>query len=171
MSASSRSQALVPERAWQRRPMTLDDLDAVMAIEQVVYPFAWTRGNFRDSLAAGYDAQVLLERGGPLRAYSVAMDGVGETHLLNLTVAPDWRRQGLARVLLDALAARAHACGYTCIWLEVRLSNERALDIYRRYGFVEVGLRRGYYPAAGGRREDARVMQLMLAAKQEGAVA
>ena len=144
-------------------PMALHDLDAVMAIESAVYPFPWTLGNFRDSLAAGHDARLLRAPDGAVRAYSVAMTGVDETHLLNLAVAPAAQGQGLARALLDALVADARRCGHAKVWLEVRLGNARAHAVYRRYGFVEVGQRRGYYPAGAGRREDARVMQLSLA--------
>jgi ribosomal-protein-alanine N-acetyltransferase len=140
--------------------MTLADLPAVLAIEQSAYPFPWTYGNFVDSLAAGYDAQLLRAPDGAVRAYSVAMDVVDETHLLNLTVAPSWQGHGLARRLLDRLIERARGQGHRSLWLEVRLSNERAQAVYARYGFAEAGLRRGYYPAGAGRREDARVMKL-----------
>lgn len=146
----------------RREPMTLRDLDAVMALERAVYPFPWTVGNFRDSLAAGHDAWLLRAPDGAVRAYSVTMAGVDETHLLNLAVAPDAQGQGLARGLLDALVVDARLRGHAKVWLEVRLSNVRAHAIYLRYGFVEVGMRRGYYPAGAGLREDARVMQLTL---------
>lgn len=150
-------------RGLQREPMSLRDLEAIMAIERSVYPFPWTVGNFRDSLAAGHDAQLLRAPDGAVRAYSVAMAGVDETHLLNLAVASEAQGQGLARALLDALVADARLRGHAKIWLEVRLGNERAHGVYRRYGFVEVGRRRGYYPAVAGQREDACVMQLALA--------
>lgn len=143
--------------------MTLADLPRVLAIEQVVYPFPWTRGNFVDSLAAGHPTQVLRSADGAVQAYSVAQRGVQEMHLLNLTVSPALQGRGLARRLLDALVAQARAEGAQWLWLEVRPSNQRARDVYRRYGFEEVGLRRGYYPAAAGRREDACVMRLAIA--------
>ncbi len=145
--------------------MTLADLDAVLALEQVVYPFPWTRGNFVDSLAAGHVAQLLRTRAGALLAYCVALPGVEEMHLLNLTVAPAAQGRGLARCLLDALVARCRREHRGALWLEVRESNQHALRVYERYGFVAVGLRRGYYPAAGT-REDALVMRLPIAVEE-----
>lgn len=148
----------------RRLPMGLADLDAVLAIEQVAYPFPWMYGNFTDSLRAGYDAELLRRPGGAILAYSVAMHGAaGETHLLNLTVSPDARRQGHARELLDALVVRARERSHATLWLEVRMSNLRARAVYERYGFSQVGLRRGYYPAGQSAREDACVMKLELA--------
>lgn len=146
-----------------RVPMHLAHLNAVMAIEQSVYPFAWTHGNFVDSLAAGHAAHVLRTPAAAIAAYSVAMVGVQEMHLLNLTVAAPWQGRGHARALLDALVAQCRRDGLETLWLEVRPSNARAREVYRRYGFEEVGLRRNYYPAGGGRREDACVMRLALA--------
>jgi ribosomal-protein-alanine N-acetyltransferase len=150
------------DAAPERVPMTLADLDSVLALEQTVYPFPWTRGNFIDSLAGAHVAHVLRERSGGLAGYSVAMAGVDELHLLNLTVAPALQGRGLARWMLDALVARCRDEQHLQLWLEVRESNERARRVYARYGFAEVGLRRGYYPAVG-RREDAVVMRLEIA--------
>ena len=134
----------------------------MLAIEQAVYPFPWTHGNFVDSLVAGHAAQVLRAGDGTLAAYSVAMSGVQEMHLLNLTVAPPWQRRGLACALLDSLVAQCRRERHEALWLEVRVSNQRARDVYARYGFTQAGLRRGYYPAAGGQREDACVMRLSI---------
>ncbi len=142
------------------RAMTVADLDAVMAVEAGAYSFPWTRGNFIDSLAAGYLALVLASPQDGIVGYLVAMAGVDEMHLLNLTVAPGWQRRGLARELLDALEAHCRAAGLSMLWLEVRQSNERARALYARRGFAEVGLRRGYYPAPMSKREDAVVMSL-----------
>jgi len=148
--------------APQRAPMTVADLDAVLAIEIQAYEFPWTRGNFIDSMAAGYRAELLRNAHGTLCAYCVAMSGVQEMHLLNLTVAPDWQHRGLARGLLDVLVADSRTAGALWLWLEVRESNRRAREVYRQYGFSQIGWRRGYYPAAAGRREDACVMRLPL---------
>lgn len=148
-------------------PMTLADLDAVLALEQSVYPFPWTRGNFVDSLVAGHVTRLLRARSGALLAYSVALPGVDEMHLLNLTVAPAAQGRGLARALLDALVAQCRHERCAMLWLEVRESNQRARRVYARYGFEEVGLRRGYYPAAV-RREDAIVMRLPIVAEDGG---
>lgn len=144
-------------------PMTLADLDAVLAIELCAYEFPWTRGNFTDSLVAGYHAVLLRPYGAAEPAgYLMAMHGAGEVHLLNLTVAPAWQRQGLALRLLGELVRHGREVGAHQLWLEVRESNARARGIYRRYGFRQIGVRKGYYPAAAGRREDAIVMGLGL---------
>jgi ribosomal-protein-alanine N-acetyltransferase len=145
--------------------MTASWFDAVLRVENSAYAHPWSRGNFSDSLNAGYQAQVLA--GGPegaseLLGYFVAMKGVDEVHLLNITVAPAHQRQGWARVMLDALVLWSRGQGALWLWLEVRVSNERARAVYELYGFRHVGTRRAYYPAAGGQREDAVVMSLGL---------
>lgn len=145
------------------RPIGVTDLDAVMAIEQRAYSFPWTRGNFIDSLAAGYAAQMLLDGDGRPIGYFVAMPGVDEMHLLNVTVDPHWQGRGLSHLLMDAVDACCAERRAAMLWLEVRASNARARHLYARRGFSEVGLRRGYYPAAQGQREDAVVMSRTVA--------
>lgn len=145
------------------RAMHSRDLDRVLAIEARCYSHPWTRGNFIDSLAAGYRAELLVDGEDEILGYCVAMAGVGELHLLNLTVAQRWQRAGHARTLLDALEGHCREQGLPALWLEVRAGNERAREVYRRRGFAEVGCRRGYYPAGHGGREDAIVMTLAVA--------
>lgn len=149
----------------QFEAMTESWFDAVLQVEQSAYAHPWTRGNFSDSLKAGYQALVLIGGSGPnaeLLGYFVAMKGVDEVHLLNITVAPAHQRQGWARVMLDALALWSRGQGAQWLWLEVRLSNDRARTVYERYGFRHVGTRRQYYPAANAGREDAVVMSMAL---------
>ncbi len=146
-------------------PMTLAQLDAVMAIEAAAYAFPWSRGNFIDSLAAGYPARVLVDGRGALLGYFVAMGGVDEMHLLNITVAPAVQGRGHARVMLEALVALCRAQPARALWLEVRASNAHARALYAHLGFTQVGLRKGYYPAPFGRREDAIVMSLAIGAE------
>ncbi len=136
-------------------------LDTVMAVELRAYSHPWTRGNFQDALAHGYQMQLLLG-GEQLLGYFVAMPGVDEAHLLNITVAPEFQRQGWARMLLDALQLWARGRQAQWLWLEVRVSNQRARAIYEAYGFRKVGERKRYYPAEGDVREDAIVMSLPL---------
>lgn len=147
--------------------MTESWLAAVCRVEQSAYPHPWTRGNFNDSLRAGYQAQLLIGGVGPdtqLLGYFVAMQGVDEVHLLNITVAPAWQRQGWARLMLDALVLWSRGQGAQWIWLEVRVSNTRARVMYERYGFRHVGSRQQYYPADKAGREDAVVMSMALSA-------
>lgn len=144
-----------------RRAMTARDGHAVQAIEASAYSFPWTRGNFIDSLAAGYHAEV-LECDAAVVGYFVAMAGVDELHLLNVTVAPAHQRQGFGSLLLDVVSQLGRGLGLQRLLLEVRHSNQLARALYERRGFVAVGLRRNYYPAAQG-REDAVVMSLQLA--------
>jgi [ribosomal protein S18]-alanine N-acetyltransferase len=160
--------ALITPQPWplQRRDMLAADLLRVVNVEIRAYSHPWSRGNFIDSLAAGYIAELLESRDAGLVGYFVAMPGVDELHLLNITVAPDWQGRGHGTALLDVVQARALERGLGTLWLEVRESNHRARALYRRRGFAEVGLRRGYYPAAGG-REDAVVMSLPLVRREE----
>lgn len=164
--------AVAPRAAagLQERAMTVADLDAVLAVETCAYGFPWTRGNFVDSLAAGHWTALRFDEAGALVAYAVAMPALDEMHLLNLTVAPPAEGRGHAQALLDRLEAHARLKGQHSLWLEVRPSNERARRLYAWRGFREVGLRRAYYPAPLGRREDAIVMSLALAAGPRDAV-
>ena len=141
-------------------PMTESRLGEVVAIERRAYAHPWTRGNFADSLRSGYQAQLLCA-GDVVMGYFVAMQGVDEVHLLNITVDPRHQGQGWGRVMLDALALWSRAQGAQWLWLEVRRSNLRAQQVYTRYGYRRVGERRNYYPADHG-REDAIVMSLKL---------
>lgn len=142
-------------------PLDAARLDQVLQLEQRAYTHPWTRGNFLDALKSGYHARVLLA-GEEVLGYYVAMQGVDEVHLLNITVAPDHQRQGWGRVLLDALALWARGLGAQWLWLEVRVSNARAIHLYEAHGYRRVGLRKAYYPAGHGQREDAVVMSLRL---------
>ena len=142
-------------------PPPLDRLDGLLAIERRAYSHPWALGNFTDALASGYQIQLLLGAE-QLLGYFVAMPGVDEAHLLNLTVSPDFQQQGWARVLLDALALWARGCGAQWLWLEVRVSNLRARHVYEQYGFRRVGERKRYYPGVGNEREDAIVMSAAL---------
>lgn len=164
-------------------PMTEADLDAVHEVEKLAYTHPWSRRHFADSLASAYPAVMLLGEALPgelphprrsdgrvLLGYLVAMPGVDEVHLLNITVAPSQQRQGWARFMLDALTLWSRGQRAQWLWLEVRASNAPARALYQRYGFQQVGLRRAYYPAGQLQREDAVVMSLNLVASAAGAV-
>jgi ribosomal-protein-alanine N-acetyltransferase len=142
------------------RPMVVGDVDEVFALETSVFPHPWSRANFVDSLSSGYDAWVLCDApAGGLVGYFLLMYAPDEAHLLDVAVCAPRQGSGLGRYLLDRIAARARTKRMASILLEVRPSNERALQVYRRYGYVEIGRRKGYYPAGEGKREDAIVMR------------
>lgn len=153
--------AVLDTREAGFEPMTEERLDQVLPIERIAYDHPWTLGNFADSLRSGYEAQLLCA-GDEVLGYFVAMKGVDEVHLLNLTVAPPWQGHGWGRLMLDALATWSRGQGAQWLWLEVRVGNLRAQKVYERHGFRRVGERRGYYPALQGGREDAIVMSLKL---------
>ncbi len=137
-------------------PMNPNDLDEVLPIEYRIYSHPWSRGNFADSIAAGYSCWV-CRVGGELVGYAVVMIAVDEAHLLNISVSE--KRQGMgfgARLLRHAMQVGRQG-GATTLLLEVRPSNAKALELYRHFGFAQIGVRRGYYPAEQG-REDALVL-------------
>ena len=155
------------KRAWDLarlnyEPMQEADLADVYALEQRVYPHPWSMANFVDSLASGYQAWALRERDGELLGYFLLMAVVDEAHLLNVAVAAQRQGEGLGYLLLNQSVACARGLGMASVLLEVRPSNARALQIYERYGFQQIGRRKGYYPAANGQREDAIVMRFSL---------
>jgi ribosomal-protein-alanine N-acetyltransferase len=154
--------AAQPQELMAYAPMTVADLDDVFALEQAVYPHPWTRGNFADSLKAGYHGWVLRDDAGALAGYFLLMAVVDEAHLLNVAVAGARQRAGLGRFLLDKVAACARGLSMESILLEVRPTNLRALQVYRAYGYTEIGRRKAYYPAHDGQREDAIVMRFTL---------
>ena len=137
------------------------DLEEVMAIEHAIYSHPWTRGNFADSLRAGYDCRTWrLE--GELVGYFILTAAAGEAHLLNLSIAARHQRSGHGRALLAEAAELARRRGAASLFLEVRPSNLAAQALYLRFGFRRVAIRKGYYPAHAG-REDALVLALRLA--------
>ena len=132
------------------------DLAAVLAIENAIYSHPWTRGNFADSLRAGYSCWTL--RGGDeLLAYFVLLVAAGEGHLLNLSVAAAHPRRGHGSSLLTEAMRLARRGGAQDLFLEVRPTNAGAKALYERFGFRQVAVRPSYYPAHGG-REDALVL-------------
>jgi len=153
--------ALLRPASEQIAPMRPEDLPEVLQIETAAYEFPWTHGNFIDSLRAGHSAWTMRDSGGGLIAYAVLMLVLDEAHLLNLTVAPNCQRFGFGWRMLEAMAENARSYGARTMLLEVRPGNAAAQKMYDRYGFVRIGIRRGYYPARRG-REDAIVMRVAL---------
>jgi len=141
-------------------PMADSDLDKILAIERAIYAFPWTRGNFRDSLRAGYSCWS-ARADGEIIGYAVMMLAAGEAHLLNLSVAAERQRRGHGRALLAHLLDVARGHGARVLFLEVRPSNAAAQRLYAGFGFEQIGVRRGYYPTHGG-REDALVFSINL---------
>jgi ribosomal-protein-alanine N-acetyltransferase len=142
--------------------MQPSDISDVLAIENDVYPFPWTRGNFLDSINSGYETWILRDGAGVLNGYFLLMPSVDDAHLLNITVHRDLQGMGIGLLLLDKAKAITLDKKLNALLLEVRPSNMRAEKIYERYGFSRIGVRKGYYPAPNNQREDAIVMKLDL---------
>jgi ribosomal-protein-alanine N-acetyltransferase len=140
--------------------MTEADVSAVVALERASYQFPWSEGIFRDCLRVGYVCRVVTATN-RLIGYGVMSVGAGEAHILNLCIDSGFRCQGIGRRMLDYLLDRGAAAGMTEAFLEVRPSNTAAIRLYLSLGFDQVGMRRGYYQAVGG-REDAAVLKLAL---------
>ncbi|MFL2667637.1 MAG: ribosomal protein S18-alanine N-acetyltransferase [Burkholderiales bacterium] len=142
------------------REMHQEDVDAVSGIEKTIYAFPWTAGNFTDCLTSGYRCHVLI-RNDMLAAYGVQMPIMDEMHLLNLSVASEFQKLGIGKVLLNFLATDAVRHKASKMILEVRRTNLAAIFLYESSGFNQIGLRKNYYPASDC-REDAIVMEMSL---------
>ena len=141
-------------------PMREADLPAVLEIENAIYSHPWTRGNFLDSMRAGYQCRT-LRSSGSLQGYFILAGAAGEAHLLNLSVAGSEQRRGHGSALLREAMRLCAEHGGRRLFLEVRPSNPGAQALYSSFGFQRIAVRRGYYPAQGG-REDALVYTLTL---------
>lgn len=137
------------------------DVPVVAQMEQRNYEFPWSEKIFSDCVVSGYQCVLLLE-GTSVIGYGILQVGAGEAHILNLCIDAPYQRQGYARRLLDNLTDIARGKNAQMLFLEVRPSNPRAVELYSLSGFNEIGTRRGYYDAKGG-REDALVMARSLA--------
>jgi len=145
------------------RPMHELDIPMIGVIEREGYQFPWSEGIFRDCLRVGYVCRV-AEVDGDMAGYGIMSVGAGEAHVLNVCIREGYRCRGLARKMLIYLLERARSAGMQEAFLEVRPSNVVASRLYRSLGFEQVGIRKGYYQAAGG-REDAEVLRRMLHAE------
>src|SRR5450759_997182 len=114
--------------AIELRSMAVADLPAVMAIENAIYAFPWTQGNFRDSLAAGYSCWIYA-RNGEVVGYAVVMLAADEAHLLNLSIAAARQKQGFGSLMLQRLCEVVRGQGARLIVLEVRPSNAAGLRL------------------------------------------
>lgn len=147
--------AVLKETGAIFRPMQESDLSKVMAIEVRAYPFPWTLGIMRDCLRVGYSCWI-FERAGEILGYAFMSIAAGEGHLLNICVRPDLQGNGLGKKLLRHLLSVARRQGADTLFLEVRPSNQSAVQLYQSVGFNEIGQRKDYYPDDQG-REDALV--------------
>lgn len=138
--------------------MSSEDIDSVVDIERKVQSHPWTAGNFRDSLAAGYPAWV-VRADGEIIAFSLQLFAPDVSHLLLIGVLPKWQGKGVGAGLLAWGESCLRDSGLDMQMLEVRPSNERAIAFYRKHGYAQIGVRKGYYPAGRGQSEDAWIFQ------------
>lgn len=150
-------------------PMTLEDLDDVLAIERASFQTPWSRGAFRYELTQNRVARCLVARAGRRLAGYLCLWEIGhEIHVTNLAAHPELRRRGVARALLGAVLDDARERAVTLAFLEVRPTNAEALGLYERFGFRVIGRRKGYYFDTG---EDALVMEARLSGEPSDAAA
>lgn len=152
--------AILRDSGLRMRPLTVADLDTIIAIENRAYDFPWTIGIFRDCLRVGYCCWCYMIDG-EICGYGVMSVAAGESHILNLTVSPEHQRQGIGEKLLKHFMQLARRHNADIVMLEVRPSNTGAIALYRKLGFNELGVRPNYYPAEHG-REDALLLGVSL---------
>ena len=142
------------------REISLGDLDGIVQIERAVNPFPWGEEALRDTIASSGHHLMSLREG---RAVGFLLSSfvLDEAQLLLIGVSPDWQGAGVGGQLLKELINRSRDQGQKLIYLEVRSGNERAIRLYRSLGFIDIGVRRDYYPGLVG-REDAIVMSLQI---------
>lgn len=132
------------------------DARAVAVLELRCFNDPWTANSFREAFSPGWNFGLILERGTDLLGYLVGRAVAGSGEILNVAVAPEERRQGFARQLLEAGFTALAARGAEEVYLEVRESNHEARALYATMGFTQMGVRRGYYRAPV---EDALVLR------------
>jgi len=146
----------LPNSTPEFRNITEVDLPEVLKIEAVSHAYPWSEGIFLDCLRVGYYCPALISEG-QIHAYGVMSAAAGEAHIFNLCVLDTMRGKGLGEVMLLHLLEGALVGKVKTVFLEVRPSNQVAINLYEKVGFIEVGFRKNYYPDGDG-REDALIM-------------
>ena len=138
------------------RPMTLDDLDGVMAVEQESFLTPWSRSAFEEELVKNRLARYLVALDAEaIVGYAGTWLVINEAHVTNVAVHAGRRREGIGRLLMEALMQMARDAGMESMTLEVRVSNEAAKTLYQQLGFVSAGIRKNYYSVT---KEDALIL-------------
>jgi ribosomal-protein-alanine N-acetyltransferase len=140
------------------RKMTLDDVEQVVAIDQMSFSLPWPTSSFHFELTDNPASRCwVAELDGRIAAMLVAWFIVDEIHIATIVTHPDFRKQGIGEKLLSCVLQAAKDEGAVSSFLEVRENNAAALELYRKFGYVESGRRTGYYKDNG---EDAILMTL-----------
>jgi [ribosomal protein S18]-alanine N-acetyltransferase len=143
------------------RPMQKADLPRVLEVESAAYSFPWTQQIFQDCLQVGYTARV-LELDARIIGYGLMSIAADEAQLLNLCIHPDWQGHGYGQQILKHFIELAKQKNAQSIFLEVRTSNQTAINLYHKIGFNQVGLRKQYYRNGTKEREDALIFAMEL---------
>ena len=141
------------------RLLEKSDIPQIMMLERSAHSHPWRQSSFEDCLK-GRQKCWLAECKGSLVGYVVVTHGGGDAELLNISVSPDYQRKGIGRCLLKH-AVRCVKDKADMLFLEVRVSNQKAIALYQKEDFFEVGQRRNYYPTVNG-HEDALLMARQL---------
>jgi len=145
----------LPEDNAKIREMTEDDLEAVSGIELDVFTDPWPRSVFLEDIASDYSHPFVVQWDNDIVAYAILWQGVDEGHLTNIAVAKNYHRKSIAQKLLSFILQFASEAGLMQVLLEVRPSNEAAIALYRKFGFINLAIRKNYYTHP---REDCLMM-------------
>ena len=150
----------------QIRPMSMEDVPAVAALEAKIFSDAWSEKLYRETLESGrYDCWVLeftepdqngLDKESALAGYFCGQLILDEAEVHRIAVDPKWRGRGYGQALLEDFLRRMQAAGVMTVLLEVRAGNVPAIGLYEKHGFVSIGVRKGYYQNP---KEDAQILQ------------
>lgn len=144
------------KRAIQLQDMSIDDIDQVCEIENLSFKTPWSRESFEAEISGNNLARYVVAKvDGKVAAYGGMWIVLDEGHITNIAVHPDYRGMKLGEKLVLSMLEKARSCGALNITLEVRTSNTVARNLYRKLGFVDSGIRKGYYSDTG---EDAAIM-------------
>lgn len=135
------------------RPMSRSDLPAALAIERAVYPEPWPAKVFTEEIAGPHRSYIVATEADEVVGYAGFVKLGDDAHITTITVTDDQQGRGIGTELMLALVDQALEAGAENLTLEVRVSNDRAQALYRRFGLAPVGIRRQYYQS-----EDALIM-------------
>lgn len=138
------------------RPMKLEDVDQIWEIEKLSFRTPWSRESFVEEMQNNQKARyVVAELGDTIVGYGGMWFIVDEAHITNIAVHPDYRGQKIGEKIVEAMIEAANKEGIHSLTLEVRTTNKPAINLYKKQGFREAGIRKGYYTDTG---DDALIM-------------